>query len=93
MKDKDHQWNGCVCTLCHSKRDEAHSWVGCLCSRCGKEHDLKEGEFEEEAGFEAVGVPSGISAADGFAYLRACFEIFKECRLCGKRISVGRRYQ
>lgn len=30
-----HDWNGCVCNRCGTKRDKDHLWDGCKCKRCG----------------------------------------------------------
>lgn len=56
---KGHDWDGCACRRCGTKRDKAHDWDGCKCRRCSKtreeEHDwdvciyLRCGKTREEA--------------------------------------------
>jgi hypothetical protein len=30
-----HAWDGCICSVCKTRRNEEHSLSGCMCTRCG----------------------------------------------------------
>jgi len=85
-REEGHQWDGCLCVNCGGKRNANHTWKSCLCARCGQEHDWKE--HSEERGFGSL-APTGIDSSSGFAYLAPAYETFKECKLCGEKVSTG----
>ena len=64
-----HAWDGCVCTLCHLKRDQGHDWQGCHCTKCGEDSHVWESSPTVE------GIP-GVASVEFDDYV---------CKRCGAR--------